>query len=87
MRTPAMVGAMESFLISVPVLKAHSLAGVTGTLKNMTGLARPKHYSGRYGSWKKAVFHGNMQQSIIDLNRYRTPDLPLIEVISLGRQS
>ncbi len=71
--------AFESFIISVPVLKAHSLADITGTLKNMMGFAPPSHYSGRYGSWKKAVFHGNMQQSIVDLCTYRAPDLSLMD--------
>jgi uncharacterized protein (DUF362 family) len=71
--------AFTHYLISVPVLKAHSLADVTGTLKNMIGLAPPKHYAGRFGTWKKAVFHGDMQQSILDLNRYRTPDLTLMD--------
>jgi uncharacterized protein (DUF362 family) len=63
----------------VPVLKAHSYSEITGTLKNMIGLAPPKYYSGRFGSWKKAVFHGRMHESIVDLNRYRTPDLSLMD--------
>lgn len=67
------------YLVSVPVLKAHSLADVTGTLKNMMGIAPPEHYSGVRGFWKKAVFHRKMQQSIIELNRYRTPDLTLMD--------
>ncbi len=67
------------FLFSVPVLKAHSFSEITGTLKNMIGLAPPKHYSGQYGTWKKAVFHNRMHQSIIDLNKYRTPDLSLMD--------
>jgi uncharacterized protein (DUF362 family) len=71
--------AMTHYLISVPVLKAHSLSKITGTMKNMMGLAPPKHYSGRFGTWKKAVFHNKMQQSIIDLNQYRTPDLSLMD--------
>lgn len=71
--------AYSSFLISVPVLKAHSLAGITGTMKNMMGLAPPKYYSGRYGTWKKAVFHKRMQQSVTDLNRYRSPDLTVMD--------
>ena len=71
--------AMSHYLISVPVLKAHSFSEITGTLKNMIGLAPPQHYSGRHGSWKKAVFHGEMHQSIVDLNRYRTPDLSLMD--------
>ncbi len=71
--------AFSNFIISVPVLKAHSLADYTGTLKNMMGFAPPKYYSGRNGSWKKAVFHGDMQQSIIDLVSYRKPDLSIID--------
>jgi len=71
--------AFTHFIISVPVLKAHSLSDYTGTLKNMIGLAPPKYYGGTFGSWKKAVFHGNMQQSIIDLIRYRSPDLSIID--------
>ncbi|MBN2476182.1 MAG: DUF362 domain-containing protein [Pirellulales bacterium] len=71
--------ALTHYLISVPVLKAHSLSEITGTLKNMMGLAPPKHYSGRYGSWKKAVFHNRMHQSILDLNTYRMPDLSLMD--------
>ena len=71
--------AISHFLLSVPVLKAHSFSEITGTLKNMIGLAPPKYYSGQYGTWKKAVFHNRMHQSIIDLNRYRTPDLSLMD--------
>lgn len=71
--------ALTHFIISLPVLKAHSLAVITGTMKNMIGLAPPKHYSGKFGIWKKAAFHGNMHQAIIDLNRYRSPDLTLID--------
>jgi len=67
------------FIISLPVLKAHTLSIITGTLKNMIGFAPPKYYSGRFGVWKKAVFHGNIQQAIIDLNRYRSPDLSLMD--------
>jgi uncharacterized protein (DUF362 family) len=70
--------AMESFLISVPVLKAHSLAGVTLTMKNMMGLAPPSHYqAGR--SWKKSSFHQNVQEAVADLNRYRTPDFTVLD--------
>ncbi len=71
--------ALSHYLISVPVLKAHSFSEITGTLKNMIGLAPPKHYSGQFGSWKKAAFHGRMHESIVDLNKYRTPDLSLMD--------
>ena len=74
----------ESFLISVPVLKAHSLAGVTLTMKNMIGLAPPAHYQ-QGGSWKKASFHREIQEAVFDLNRYRTPDFTLLDA-TIGMQ-
>lgn len=71
--------AFTHYVISVPVLKAHSYATITGTLKNMMGFAPPRYYSGSGGFWKKAVFHENMQQSIIDLNQHRAPDLSVMD--------
>jgi uncharacterized protein (DUF362 family) len=70
--------ANRSFIISLPVLKAHSLAVITGTLKNMMGFAPPEHYSGG-GAWKKAIFHSKMQRSLIELNSYILPDLTLMD--------
>jgi uncharacterized protein (DUF362 family) len=70
--------AMSHFIISVPVLKAHSLSEVTGSLKNMMGFAPPEHYQ-QGGHWKKSAFHRRMHESILDLNRYRTPDLSLLD--------
>jgi uncharacterized protein (DUF362 family) len=71
--------ALTHFIISLPVLKAHSLSIITGTMKNMIGLAPPQHYSGGFGGWKKSVFHQNMHQAIVELNRYRSPDLSLMD--------
>jgi len=76
MYLPAIV--FESFLLSVPVLKAHTLAGVTLTMKNMMGLAPPRYYQ-QGGHWKKAAFHERIQEAIFDLNRYRTPDFTLLD--------
>lgn len=73
----------DSFVISLPVLKAHSLSVVTGALKNMIGCAPPEHYQGVHGMWRKAVFHGRMQQSIRDLVRYRSPDFAVMDA-SIG---
>ncbi len=70
--------ALESFLISVPVLKAHTLADVTLTLKNMMGLAPPEHFQ-QGGAWKKSAFHTRVHEAIADLNRYRTPDFTLLD--------
>ena len=75
---------LDSFLISVPVLKAHSLASVTLTMKNMMGCAPPAHYE-RVGHWKKAAFHENVQDAILDLNRYRTPDFTVLDA-TVGMQ-
>lgn len=68
----------ESFLISVPVLKAHSLSRVTLTMKNMMGCAPPAHFCGG-GSWGKASFHREIEAAIFDLNRYRTPDFTVLD--------
>lgn len=68
---------MDSYLISIPVLKAHSLAEVTLTMKNMMGCAPPKHFNA--GSWRKSAFHQRMQASILDLNKYRTPDFTILD--------
>lgn len=75
--------AFTHCLISLPVLKRHSLAGITGGLKNMMGFAPPSHYSGRGGVWKKAAFHLHMQESIRDLNRHIVPDFTVMDA-SMG---
>jgi uncharacterized protein (DUF362 family) len=75
---------LDNFLISVPVLKAHSLAGVTLTMKNMIGLAPPSHYQ-QGGHWKKASFHQGIQEAVYNLNCYRTPDFTLLDA-TIGMQ-
>lgn len=69
----------EHVLISLPVLKAHSLCRLTGSMKNMMGMAPPKHYSGRGGNWKKAAFHQHLDEAIVELNRYRKPDYTVMD--------
>lgn len=68
----------DSFVISFAVLKAHSLAGVTLSMKNMIGCAPPSHYQ-QGGHWKKSAFHRQMQRSIFELNLHRKPDLAIID--------
>lgn len=75
--------AFTHFIISLPVLKAHSLSVITGSLKNMMGFAPPAHYSGTQSIWNKAEFHNNIHQAIIDLNKYRRADLTLLDA-SIG---
>ncbi len=72
----------EVFLLSVPVLKAHTLAKVTLTMKNMMGCAPPSHFRGT-GKWGKSAFHEQIHEAIFDLNRYRTPDFTLLDA-SIG---
>lgn len=71
--------AFTHFLISLPVLKAHSLCRFTGSMKNMMGLVPPIHYAGRFGSWKKAALHLQLDEAIVDLNRYRSPDFTVLD--------
>lgn len=70
--------AFESFIISFPVLKAHSLADVTLAMKNMMGFPSHHHYQ-QGGYWRKAAFHAHMHKSIFELNLYRKPDLSIID--------
>ena len=69
---------LDSFVISVPVLKAHTLAGVTLSMKNMIGACPPEHYQ-EHGHWKKSAFHRRIQAAIFDLNRARRPDFVLLD--------
>ena len=77
MRLPEVV--LAHYLISVPVLKAHSLAEITGTCKNMMGVLPPQHYGGHPGHWKKAQFHHDLHRSIRELIDHRAPDMSLMD--------
>jgi len=70
--------ALESFIVSFPVLKAHSLAEVTLAMKNMMGFPSDRHYR-QGGAWRKSAFHRRMHRSIFELNCYRKPDLSIID--------
>ena len=74
----------DVFLLSVPVLKAHSLAGVTLTLKNMMGVLPPEKYQ-QGGHWRKASFHADVHGSLVDLNQARTPDFTILDA-TIGMQ-
>ena len=68
----------NTYLISVPVLKAHSMCRVTLTMKNMMGCAPPAHYQ-QGGAWGKSSFHMKLDEAVFDLNRYRAPDFTVID--------
>ena len=71
----------DSFLISIPVLKAHSMSDVTLTMKNMFGIAPAWRYAGSY--YRKSKLHGRnnheLHQYVVELNQYRHPDLTLLD--------
>jgi len=72
---------MDCYLVSIPVLKAHSMAKVTLALKSMIGVAPAKHY--KASAYRKSRLHGNnnreLHRYIVELNQYRTPDLTVID--------
>jgi len=47
---------IDTFIISAPVLKEHSMCGVTISLKNMIGILPARDYSG-YWTYKKSQVH------------------------------
>jgi len=72
---------MDCYLVSIPVLKAHSMAKVTLALKSMIGVAPAKHY--KASAYRKSRLHGNnnreLHRYIVELNQYRHPDLTVID--------
>jgi len=74
--------AFASYIVSFPVLKAHSLAGVTLSMKNMMGFPSHRYYQ-QGGHWRKSAFHARMHRAIFELNLYRKPDLALVDA-SIG---
>jgi uncharacterized protein (DUF362 family) len=75
--------AFTHVVVSIPVLKAHSLCGYTGTIKNMMGFAPPAHYGAIHAGWKKAKFHAQIDKCLRDLNQYLSPALTLLDA-SIG---
>lgn len=70
-----------AFIVSIPVLKAHSMSKVTLAMKNMFGIAPARLYGG--SAYKKAQLHGEnnnqLQHYIFELNQYCKPDLCLLD--------
>ena len=70
---------MDGFLISLPVLKDHSICGITLSIKNMVGILPASEYAG-YWSYKKSEVHnGSLDRAITDICLYRRPDLAVID--------
>lgn len=72
----------DSYIISVPILKEHSLTKVTLSLKNMLGAT----LGGKARVAKKGRFHRKLNESIVDVNLYLKPNLAIIDgrVAGLG---
>ena len=69
--------AREAFIISLPVLKDHSLTVTTIAMKNMFGLAPARHYE---GSWNKSKLHSpSTHKSVFDVCLYKSPDLCVVD--------
>jgi uncharacterized protein (DUF362 family) len=65
----------NSFIISVPILKEHSITGVTLSLKNMLGATIGE----KAKIAKKGRFHKKLNESIVDINLYLKPKLAIID--------
>jgi uncharacterized protein (DUF362 family) len=72
----------DSYIISIPVLKEHSITKVSLSLKNMLGATLGER--GRIA--KKGRFHKSLDESIVDINIYLKPSLAVIDgrVAGLG---
>jgi len=71
----------NAYIISVPILKTHSLTTVTLSLKNMLGATLGDKTSAVF---RKGRFHRKLDESIIDLNLYIKPDLAIIDGVVGG---
>jgi uncharacterized protein (DUF362 family) len=70
---------LNKFIISVPVLKEHSMCGVTISLKNMVGILSARHYSG-YWTYKKSMIHKyNLDGCIADIISVIKPDWAIVD--------
>lgn len=77
----------DAFIISVPVLKDHSMLGVTIGLKNMVGVLPAGHYSG-YWAFRKSMIHKeNPHGCVSDLIRAARPDWTIVDATIGLRES
>jgi len=67
----------DAFLISLPVLKDHSMTVTGVAMKNLFGLAPAPYYK---GSWNKSKLHSpSTHKSIVDICLYKPPDLCVVD--------
>lgn len=72
-----------AFVVSIPVLKAHSMSKVTLSMKNMFGIAPANRYGG--SAYRKQKLHGRNNEElhhyIVELNQLCAPGLCLIDAV------
>lgn len=69
-----------AYIISVPILKEHSITRVSLSLKNMLGATLGER--GKVA--KKGRFHESLDESIVDVNLYLKPSLAVIDGRTAG---
>ena len=71
--------ARDAFIISLPILKDHSMTTTTIAMKNMFGLAPAPFYK---GSWNKSKLHSpDTHASVVDVCLYKRPDLCVVDAV------
>ncbi|ACA58997.1 DUF362 domain-containing protein [Candidatus Desulforudis audaxviator] len=68
-----------AFVISVPVLKEHSMTTVTLSLKNMIGICPASEFSGFWSFRKSRVHQTDLNRAILDINLYCPINLAVID--------
>lgn len=68
---------IDAFIISLPVLKDHSMTTTSIAMKNFFGLASAPHYQ---GAWNKSDLHSpSTHSSVVDICCYKRPDLCVVD--------
>jgi uncharacterized protein (DUF362 family) len=70
---------LDKFIVSVPVLKEHSMCGVTISLKNMIGILPAKYYSGHWVYKKSQVHKYDTEDCIADIISVLSPDWAVVD--------
>lgn len=69
--------ALDAFIISLPVLKDHSITDTTISMKNMFGIAPSPFYK---GAWNKSQLHSPCcHSSVVDVCLYKRPGLSIVD--------
>ncbi|HDZ21272.1 hypothetical protein LCGC14_0181700 [marine sediment metagenome] len=68
---------VDAFIISLPVLKDHSMTTTSVSMKNFFGLASAPHYR---GAWNKSDLHSpSTHGCVVDICCYKRPDLCVVD--------